>query len=70
MESLYNYSPAERIQTHIIYKPELFSKEYGSLFKRYPDCIIIRENDFHADCLNIINQADTKYILFGVQTSN
>ncbi len=66
LESLYRYFPAERIQSHIIYKPELFSKEYESLFKKYPNCIIIRENDFHTDCLSIINQADTKYILFGI----
>ena len=66
LESLYRYFPAEKIQTHIIYKPELFSEEYESLFKKYPDCIIIRENDFHMDCLSIINQADTKYILFGI----
>ena len=66
LESLYRYFPAERIQTHIIYKPELFSEEYESLFKKYPDCVITRENDFHMDCVKIINQADTKYILFGI----
>ena len=66
LESLYRYFPAERIQTHIIYKPELFSEEYESLFKKYPDCIITRENDFHTDCVKIISQADTKYILFGI----
>ena len=37
LESLYRYFPAERIQTHIIYKPELFSEEYESLFKKYPN---------------------------------
>ena len=66
LESLYRYFLAERIQTHIIYKPELFGEEYESLFKKYPDCIVIRENDFHTDCMKIINQADTKYILFGI----
>jgi len=66
LKSLYRYFPAERIQTHIIYKPELFNEEYESLFKKYSDCIITRENDFHTDCINIISQADTKYILFGI----
>ena len=70
LESLYRYFPAERIQSHIIYKPELFSEEYESLFKKYPNCIIIRENDFHTDCLSIINQANTKYISLGIQVSN
>lgn len=66
LESLYRYFPVEKIKTHIIYKPELFSEEYESLFKKYPDCVITRENDFHTDCLSVINQADTKYILFGI----
>ena len=70
LESLYRYFPAERIQSHIIYKPDLFSEEYESLFKKYPNCIIIRENYFHTDCLSIINQADTKYISLGIQVSN
>lgn len=64
--SLYRYFPVEKIQTYIIYKPELFSEEYESLFGKYSNCRIVRENDFHTDCLNIINQADTKYILFGI----
>ena len=66
LESLYRFFPAERIQTCIIYKVELFSEEYESLFKKYPECIIVKENDFHTDCLNVINQANTKYILFGI----
>ena len=66
LESLYRHFPAEKIQTYIIYKPELFSEEYKSLFKKYPDCRVVRENDFHTDCLSIITQADTKYILFGI----
>ena len=66
LESLYRHFAAEKIQTYIIYKPELFSKEYESLFKKYPDCRVVRENDFHTDCLSIINQANTKYILFGI----
>ena len=66
LESLYRYFPADRIQTYIIYKVDLFSEEYESLFKKYSECIIVKENDFHADCLKVINQADTKYILFGI----
>lgn len=66
LESLYRHFPAERIQTYIVYKVELFSEEYASLFKKYSDCRVVREGDFHTDCLNIINQADTKFILFGI----
>ncbi len=66
LESLYQCFPAEKIQTYIVYKPELFGEEYESLFKKYPDCVVVKEEDFHCDCLNIIDQADTKYILFGI----
>jgi len=66
LESLYQYFPVEKIQTYIIYKVELFNEEYESVFKKFPECIIIRENDFHTDFMNIINNVETKYILFGI----
>jgi hypothetical protein len=66
LQSLYKYFPDELIQTYIIYKVELFADEYKSLFHRYPNCIVIEEGDFHSDCVKVISEADTKYILFGI----
>ncbi len=66
LESLYKHLPTELFQTHIFYKPELFELEYKQLFNKYSDCIVIRENDFHSDLLNILNQINTKLILFGI----
>lgn len=66
LESLYRHFGTEYIQTYVIYKVELFSEEYESLFEKYPDCIVIREKDFHSDCVKLINQMESKYILFGV----
>ncbi len=66
LESLYRYFPAELFQTYVLYKRELFEEEYKQLFCKYPDCIVIEENDFHSDFLKIVNKVDTKYILFGV----
>lgn len=66
LESLYKHLPTELFQTHILYKPELFELEYKQLFNKYSDCIVIRENDFHSDLLNILNQINTKLILFGI----
>lgn len=66
LESLYKFFPAVLIQTYIIYKPDLFGNEYKQLFKKYPDCIVIEEKDFHSDCVKLINKVNTKYILFGI----
>lgn len=66
MESLYRFFPESIIQTYIIYKPELFSDEYKLLFGKYHNCVVIEENDFHSDCMKVISEADTKYILFGI----
>jgi len=66
LESLYRFFPEDIIQTYIIYKPELFSDEYKQLFGKYSDCIVIKESDFHSDCINVIQSANTKYILFGI----
>ena len=66
LESHYRYFPAELFQTYVLYKRELFEEEYKKLFCKYPDCIVVEENDFHSDFLEIVNKVDTKYILFGV----
>ena len=65
-ESLYKYFRPELFQTYVLYKRELFEEEYKQLFCKYPDCIVIKENDFHSDFIEIVNKVDTKYILFGV----
>ena len=66
LESLYRYFPSELIRTYIIYKVELFSEEYEQLFRKFSDCIIIREKDFHSDLLQVLDKVETKYILFGI----
>ena len=66
LESLYRHFPAELIQTYVLYKQDLFGEQYQQFFSKYPNCIVVKENDFHSDLLKIINQVDTKYILFGI----
>ena len=66
LESLYRHLPAELVQTYIIYKVELFEKEYEQLFHKYSNCMVVRENDFRSDFLKILNQVNTKFILFGI----
>ena len=66
LESLYRFLPHGLIQTYVLYKVELFGQQYEQLFKRFPDCIVIREKNFQSDFLSIINQVDTPYILFGI----
>jgi hypothetical protein len=66
LQSLYRYFPADLIQTYIIYKEELFSDEYNQLFKKYHKCVVINESDFYSDFMHVLDQIDTKYILFGI----
>jgi len=66
LESLYRYFPPKIIQTYVIYKEELFGEQYEVLFRRFADCIVIKEKDFHSDFLKLLSQISTKYILFGV----
>lgn len=66
LEGLFRHFSPELIQTHIIYKPELFEEEYQQLFQKYPNCIVIRESNFHNDFLKLLNQINTKYVLFGI----
>ena len=66
IESLYRYLPCELIRTYIIYKPELFGEEYEQLFRRFPECIVVREQDFHSDFLRVLDKVQSEYILFGI----
>ena len=66
LESLYKHYPAEILHSYIIYKEDLFSEEYEQVFKKFSDCIVVRETDFHSDFMNILNRIDTEYMLFGV----
>jgi hypothetical protein len=65
LESLYRHFSGEFIQTHIVYKAELFEREYALLFRAFPDCSVIREVDFHDDFLKLLDGVQTEYILFG-----
>ena len=64
LTSLYRHVPEELIQTYVIYKVELFDEQYSEVFRRFDRCVVIREKDFHDDFVNLIEQIDTKYILF------
>jgi hypothetical protein len=66
LRSLRRYWPEELMQTYIIYKPELFSREYETVFGQYTSVKVIVESDFHSNCLNVIDSARTEYILFGI----
>ena len=66
LRSLYRFFPAELIQTHIVYKPEQFTSEYEQLFRKFPDSSVIRESDFHTDLMGILNDTESRYVLFGV----
>ena len=66
LRSLHKHLPAQLLQTCILYKPELFDQEYQHLFKDYPGCTVINENDFFSDFLTLLNEVTTKYILFGI----
>lgn len=64
LTSLYRHVPEELIQTYVIYKVELFDEQYSEIFRRFDRCVVIREKDFHDDFVNLIEQIDTKYVLF------
>lgn len=64
LESLYQHIPRELIQTYIIYKVDRFNEQYTELFEQFSDCVVIREQNFHDDFVSLIEQIDTKYILF------
>lgn len=66
LESLRRFFSPAFIQTYIIYKPELFDEEYERCFSQFPDCRVIRETDFHQNMLDLMDEIDARYILFGV----
>jgi hypothetical protein len=66
LKSLYRNFKEELIQTYILYKQELFDKQYQQVFSEYPNCVVMEEKDFHSDFLRILDRLDTKYVLFGV----
>ncbi len=66
LESLYKFFPSELIQTYIIYKVELFNRQYDLLFKKYKNCVVMEEIDFHSDFMQVLDQIRSKYILFGI----
>lgn len=63
--SLYKSLPENFIQTYIIYKKDLFDRQYQQLFEKYPNCVVIYEKNFHDDLVNLINSLTSKYVLFG-----
>jgi hypothetical protein len=65
LEGLYRHLPRDLIQTYLLYKPDLFDEQYADLFRRFPDCIVTREQNFHKDFLGILGKISTRYILFG-----
>jgi len=65
LASLYRHLPEELIQTYIVYKADRFGEQYAELFHRFSRCFVIKEQDFYRDFMNLIEQIDTKYILFG-----
>ncbi len=66
LRSLYTHFPEEIFKTFILYKKELFSKEYKQLFSEFPGCVVIEESDFSKDFFNIVKHIDTEYMMFGV----
>lgn len=66
LRSLYKYLPADLIQTHVVYKADRFGDEYDRVFRKFPDCRVTREADFHTDLRAILNQTECRYVLFGV----
>lgn len=65
LESLYRHMPIKLIQTYVIYKVDMFDDQYRELFRRWSNCIVIKEQNFHTDFVRLIERIRTKYILFG-----
>ncbi len=66
LTSMQRFFPAGTSKIYVLYKVELFEKEYEKLFDKYPNCIVVREKDFHSDFMNILSRIDTEYLLFGI----
>ncbi len=65
LESLYRHLPEERIRTYLLYKVDLFEEQYEELFQQFPDCVVVREKNFHDDLLMLMNRLRTPFVLFG-----
>lgn len=66
LTSLHRFFPMGISKIYVLYKVELFEKEYEKLFNKYPDCIVVKEKDFHSDFIEILDRIDTEYLLFGI----
>lgn len=66
LTSLHRFFPLDISKIYVLYKVELFEKEYEKLFNKYPDCIVVKEKDFQSDFIEILNRIDTEYLLFGI----
>ena len=66
LRGLYRHFPGGLVKTYILYKRQFFDEEYGEVFAKYPECVVVREEDFSRDFFKILSQVSTKYILFGV----
>lgn len=65
LESLRRHLPAEKVQTYIIYKVDMFDEQYREVFERFADCAVVREKDFRDDFMRLFERIETEYILFG-----
>ncbi|MBN1125601.1 MAG: hypothetical protein JXA82_11380 [Sedimentisphaerales bacterium] len=51
-------------QVYIIYKEDLFDEEYTKVFSMFPQCRIVREQEFHQDFMCVFEQVETQYVIF------
>lgn len=66
LKSLFDHFPAAAMRLIIIYKENLFDDEYQQVFAEFPNCEVKRERDFFDDTWAAINEADTPYLMFGI----
>jgi hypothetical protein len=69
LRSMYQHFPAELMQTYVIYKKSddgEFANEYQAVFSNFKDLQVVDEKDFNSDLMGVINEVQTKYILFGI----
>jgi len=66
LDSLYKHFPAGLIRTYVLYKQQLFGRQYQQVFGEHDNCIVVKENDFLSDFLKILGRINTEYILFGI----
>lgn len=66
LTSLYRCFNAKNFQTIVLWKPQKFTPEYEQLFAKFDNVTVVREQNFSADLLTIIQNVQTEYILFGI----